>query len=90
MHRQRIPALAQVEPETYPLGENTELSTSQYARPLVALTHTPVEQRFYSAMLNTLSERPSAALFTARDLASITGIQRLSTVRRALDGLVQA
>jgi hypothetical protein len=45
MHRERIPILAQVEPETYPLGENTELPDFQYALALVALTHTPLEHR---------------------------------------------
>ena len=87
MYRQRIPTLAQVEPETYPLGENTELSASRSALALVALSHTPLEHRLYSAMLNVRDHEPSPALFTVRTLASMTGIQSLSTIRRALDGL---
>jgi DNA-binding CsgD family transcriptional regulator len=88
MHRQRIPTLAQVNQQTYPLGENTELSAFQYALALVALTHSPVEHRLYSAMLSALDLEPSEALFTVRRLASTTGIQSFSTIRRALDGLL--
>jgi len=88
MYRQRIPGLAQVEPETYPLGENTELSASQFALALVALSHTPIEHRLYLAMLNVLDHETSEPLFTARRLASMTGIQSFSTIRRALDGLL--
>jgi DNA-binding CsgD family transcriptional regulator len=87
MYRQRIPSLAQVEPETYPLGENAELSAAQYALALVVLSHTPVEHRLYSAMLSVQDHGPSSALFTARVLASMSGIHSLSTVRRALEGL---
>src|SRR5688500_2651087 len=88
MHRQRIPTLAQVEPETYPLGENTELPYFQYALALVALTHTPLEHRIYSTMLNMQHHESAKASFTVRSLASLTGIQSLSTVRRALDRLL--
>ncbi|HEX6731755.1 MAG TPA: LuxR C-terminal-related transcriptional regulator [Pyrinomonadaceae bacterium] len=88
MYRQSIPTLAPVEPETYPLGENTELSASHFALALVTLSHTPVEHRLYSAMLNVSDHEPSQALVTVRTLASITGIQSLSTIRRALDGLL--
>jgi DNA-binding CsgD family transcriptional regulator len=88
MHRQRIPTLAQVDPETYPLGEYTELSPFQYALALVALTHSSVEHRLYSAMLSALDHEPSEALFTVRGLASMTGIPSFSTIRRALDGLL--
>lgn len=88
MHRQRISTLAQVEPETYPLGENTELPDFQYALALVALTHTPLEHRIYSAMLDVPDDGSAKALFTVRSLASLAGIRSLSTVRRALDGLL--
>jgi DNA-binding CsgD family transcriptional regulator len=88
MYRPSISTLAQAEPETYPLGENTELSASQFALVLLALSHTPVEHRLYSAMLNVSDHEPSQALVTVRTLASMTGIQSLSTIRRALDGLL--
>jgi len=64
--------------ENYPLGENSE-----QAKALVALSHTPVEQLLYTAMLTGRNENP----FTARSLMALTGIGSLSTVRRGLEGL---
>src|SRR5262245_22095364 len=65
--------------ENYPLGENSE-----QARALVALSHTPVEQLLYSAMLSGRKENT----FTVRTLMALTGLRSLSTVRRGLDGLL--
>ena len=65
--------------ENYPLGENSE-----QAKSLVALSHTPVEQLLYSAMLSGRKENT----FTARSLMALTGIGSLSTVRRGLEGLL--
>jgi DNA-binding CsgD family transcriptional regulator len=72
--------------ETYPLGENTAHPEFSAALALLTISHTPVEQRLYSAMLSeNSSDSPE---FTTRRLAEITGIRSLSTVRRGLAGLV--
>jgi len=73
------PSGALADSKTYPLGENSEHATA-----LVALSHTPVEQLLYSAMLSGRKE----ITFTARSLMGLTGIRSLSTVRRGLEGLL--
>ena len=78
---------ALVESETYPLGESGELLDADYAIAVVALSHTPVEQRLYAAMLSHQSEPGSIAL-TGRRLTSLSGIQSQSTLRRGLEGLL--
>jgi predicted HTH transcriptional regulator len=74
--------------ETYPLGEKSELSDNGSTLALVALSHTPVEHRLYSAMLSALKETPETNTFTARSLMTLTGIRSASTVRRGLEGLL--
>ncbi len=81
-----IPAL--VGSKTYPLGEKSEHAQHGRALSLVALSHTPVEHRIYSAMLATLTETGKLEVFTARRLMTLSGIRSLSTMRRALDGLL--
>jgi DNA-binding CsgD family transcriptional regulator len=77
-----------VDSETYPLGEKSEQSEAANAFALVALSHTPVEHRLYSAMLSVRKESPDTKTFTARSLLSLTGIGSLSTVRRGIEGLL--
>ncbi len=79
---------AEIESETYTLGEKIE-TTAEAATSLVALSHTPIERRLYSAMLSS-SDMPAngSATFTARRLMEMTGITSLSTIRRGLEGLV--
>ena len=91
---------AEVEPKTYPLGEQIERSADGPALALVALSHTPVERRLYAAMLraaefpanpvsdSVTSTEKSEQLFTVRRVMELTGISNLSTVRRGLEGLV--
>jgi hypothetical protein len=43
-----------VRPETYPLGEKHETANVNFARALVWLSHNPVEQRIYAAMLTAV------------------------------------
>jgi DNA-binding CsgD family transcriptional regulator len=74
--------------ETYPLDEKIEHSEVANAPALVALSHTPVEHRLYSAMLSIRKESPETNTFTARSLQIVTGIGSLSTVRRGLEGLL--
>ena len=76
-----------VRPETYPLGEKHETPDVNFAQALVSLSHTPVEQRIYSAML-TAVEAASETSMTARGLIPLTGIRSLSTIRRGLEGLM--
>jgi len=85
---QKRPTDGSVESKTYPLGEKSEQADTGNILALVALSHTPVEQRLYSAMLSGSKEAASQKTFTARDLMTMTGIRSLSTVRRALEGLM--
>jgi DNA-binding CsgD family transcriptional regulator len=80
------PIEAAVDSKTYPLGENSAHRDFANALALVALNHTTVQQRLYSAMLSANANNNGE--FTARRLADMTGIRNLSTIRRGLDGLV--
>jgi len=89
MFLQEHPGSAPTDSETYPLGEKREPKVSPtHASALVALSHTPLEHRLYSAMLVRLQESPIDISITARQLLEITGIRSLSTIRRGLEGLV--
>src|SRR5215510_11794222 len=81
-----------VDSKTYPLGEKSEPVSAEHALALVALSHTPVEHRLYSAMLSQslgpVGPSETVLAFTARRLMAMTGIGSLSTVRRALEGLL--
>ncbi len=90
---------AEVEPKTYPLGEQIERSPDGPAMALVALSHTPVERRLYAAMIRAATTRNSsvgsapqfentAEVFTVRRVMELTDCTNLSTVRRGLEGLV--
>lgn len=78
---------ARPQSKTYPLGEKTELSKRALAEALVALSHSAVEHRLYSAM-RAADHKNGSVAFTARRLESLTGIRSLSTIRRGLEGLV--
>jgi len=75
--------------KTYPLGEKGEHFHYAQAMALVALSHSPVEQRLYAAMLAAVDEggKPAEAS-TARRLMTLTSIRSLSTLRRGLEGLL--
>jgi DNA-binding CsgD family transcriptional regulator len=89
MFPQKSPIIAQVDPETYPLGEKIERGTDGAAMSLVALSHTPLERRLYAVMLTAADlSSNDAAMFTPRRLMEVTGISSQSTIRRALEGLV--
>ena len=77
-----------IDSKTYPLGENRRHDDATNANAIVALSHTPVEHRLYSAMLSVQKETPTKHSFTVRYLMSLTGIGSLSTVRRGLEGLL--
>jgi DNA-binding CsgD family transcriptional regulator len=90
MFPQKSPVIAEVEPKTYPLGEKFEHSLDGPTMALVALSHTPVERRLYTAMISSVngSTEKSADVFTVKALMDLTGIISLSTIRRGLEGLV--
>lgn len=92
MFPQKAKSIAEVESKTYPLGEKIEHSTDGPVMALVALSHTPVERRLYSAMLAAMNGGPDqsetrSVVFTVRELMDLTGIVSLSTIRRGLEGL---
>ncbi|HEV7747331.1 MAG TPA: LuxR C-terminal-related transcriptional regulator [Pyrinomonadaceae bacterium] len=93
MFPQKAKIIGGIEPKTYPLGEKFEQPGDAPRLALVALSHTPVERRLYTAMLESLNGSAGPAenrmnLFTARSLMDLTGIVSLSTIRRGLEGLV--
>jgi DNA-binding CsgD family transcriptional regulator len=93
MFPQKAKIIAEIEPKTYPLGEKFEQPADAARLALVALSHTPVERRLYTAMLEALDGSANPAekrpnVFTARTLMDLTGIVSLSTIRRGLEGLV--
>ena len=75
-------------PETYPLGEKGGPTYAAFALALVSLSHTPIEQRIYAAMLASALACSTESFFTVRELISLTGVQSATTIRRALDGLL--
>jgi DNA-binding CsgD family transcriptional regulator len=75
-------------PETYPLGEKGGPAYAAFALALVSLSHSPIEQRIYAAMLASALACSTESSFTARELISLTGVQSATTIRRALDGLL--
>ncbi len=87
MLRPKLPIVAPVEPKNYPFGEKIAPFASPHTLAVVALSHTPVQHRIYSAMLSAQADDSKSTTFTARLLMTITGIRSLSTVRRGLDGL---
>lgn len=93
----------EADPENYPLGEKPEHADGGVAMAMVAVSHTQVERRLYTAMLSasTLSTElnnssdalltsgtTAAELFTVRRLMDLTGITSATTIRRGLQGLV--
>ncbi len=89
MFPQKLPLNSGVDSKTYPLGEHSEHSQGRSTMALVALSHTPGEQRIYRAMLLAVDDNGKpAALLTARRLMALTGIRSLSTIRRGLEGLL--
>lgn len=57
---------------------------------LLALSHTPLEDEVYRAMLfEVVRVEASSGSFSVRDLSNLTGINSSSTIRRALTGLLR-
>ena len=100
MFPQKRQIIAEADSKTYPLGEQIERPSNGPAMALVALNHTPVERRIYTALLRELESSVKSAanfdaesesgpeVFTVRRVMELTDIPNLSTVRRGLEGLV--
>ena len=85
-----FPTDAQAHPSAYPLGELFSSSTEEYLMALLALSHTPLEDQLYRAMLREAATAGrSHGAFSVRRLTNLTGINSSSTIRRALSGLLR-
>lgn len=93
MYPQKAKSIPEIASKTYPLGEKDEHPGDAPTTALVALSHTPVERRIYAAMLRAtnggVDVQENLPVFTVRALMELTDIVSLSTIRRALEGLVQ-
>jgi len=74
---------------SYPSGEFFGPSTEEHLMALLALSHTPLEDQLYRAMLGDAVAAGRASLtFSIRRLSALAGISSTSSVRRALNGLL--
>ena len=98
MFPQKAKIVTEVDPKTYPLGEKIDSPDDGAKLAIVALSHTPLERRLYSAMLAATAAAAAVDsangqaqtqphIFTVRSLMELTGIVSLSTIRRGLEGL---
>lgn len=55
MFPQKAKSITEIDSKTYPLGEKIEHRAAGPAMALVALSHTPVERRLYTAMLTAMN-----------------------------------
>lgn len=75
--------------DTYSLGEIRERASHDQSMAQLALSHTVVEHRLYSAMLaEMLAVGTRVGSFSTRRLMKLTGINGYSTIRRGLLGLL--
>ena len=75
--------------DTYSLGEIPERLPHEQSMAQLALSHTVVEHRLYSAMLaEMLAVGTRVGSFSTRRLMKLTGINGYSTIRRGLLGLL--
>ena len=75
--------------DTYSLGEIRERVSHEQSMAQLALSHTVVEHRLYSAMLGEmLAVGTRVGSFSTRRLMKLTGINGYSTIRRGMLGLL--
>jgi DNA-binding CsgD family transcriptional regulator len=80
---------AEARQSSYPLGQFSGPPHKDYLAALLMLSHTPIEDQLYQAMLSEAAEADgSRGAFSVRTLANLTGINSFSTIRRALAGLI--
>jgi DNA-binding CsgD family transcriptional regulator len=74
----------------YSSGEFFGSSDESHVMTLLALSHTPLEDQVYQAMLSEVVRTElSGGNFSIKSLSHLTGINSFSTVRRALTGLLR-
>jgi DNA-binding CsgD family transcriptional regulator len=74
----------------YPSGQFFGSTVEGYQMALLTLSHTPLEQQLYTAMLSEVSGlEGSRGAFSVRGLTELTGINSSSTIRRSLAGLLR-
>jgi DNA-binding CsgD family transcriptional regulator len=74
----------------YPSGQFSGAAGEGRVMALLALSHTPLEDQLYRAMLAEVLRRESASgAFSVRGLTELAGINSSSTVRRTLGGLLR-
>jgi DNA-binding CsgD family transcriptional regulator len=74
----------------YPSGQFSGAADEGRVMALLALSHTPLEDQLYRAMLAAVAGAESAGgAFSVRGLTQLTGINSSSTVRRTLAGLLR-
>ena len=77
-------------PATYPFGQDGIPTQGEQTMSLLALSHTPVEHRIYQAMFaETIAAGRRTASFTVQGLATLTGLNSYSTIRRGRSGLIE-
>ena len=82
--------VAPVSSATYSLGEAYGSLEGENARAILSLSHTPMEEKLYCAMLKeTVARGVSIGAFSIRRLMLLTGHTSYSTIRRARSGLIQ-
>jgi DNA-binding CsgD family transcriptional regulator len=87
LHNDKSIGAAQL--EIQPFGESSDASNGGNKMALLALSHTPVEQELYRAMLDeTTQAKTRVGAFSARRLMELTGLNGYSKIRRGLLGLV--
>jgi len=75
-----------INPKTYPLGLKSERTTSP-AMALIALSHTPVERRLYTAMLNAVEGlvEASETSIAGLSVSSTEAVSEVFTARQLMD-----
>jgi DNA-binding CsgD family transcriptional regulator len=84
------PSKATAHRSSYPSGQFSGSPGEGHEMDLLTLSHTPLEDRVYRAMLSevTKAERSTGA-FSIRGLTELTGINSSSSIRRSLAGLLR-
>jgi DNA-binding CsgD family transcriptional regulator len=85
-----FPAEAPAHRSSYPSGEFFGPAGEGHRMALLALSHTPLEDQLYRAMLSEVASlEHSCGAFSVRGLTILTGINSSSTIRRTLAGLLR-
>jgi len=72
-----------------PFGGHSEPSKDEQMA-LLALSHTPLEQQVYRAMLHEVAETNTRlGVFSTRRLMMLTGLNGFSAIKRAREGLIK-